>query len=134
VAKLTPAALEERLIAFGSAVCLELRRMPKDLVGTHVRKQLVRSATSPAANYAEARGAESRRDFVHKLQVCLKELRETSVWLRFTLRLFRSSSGVGRLLHECNELIAIFVMSVNTATKAKPRRQDDTTKSPIADR
>ncbi len=63
----TADALEERLIELGTAICEALRRFPRDLVGTHVTRQLVRSATSPAANYAEARGAESRRDFVHKI-------------------------------------------------------------------
>ncbi len=72
----TPNALEERLIDFGADICKAVRRLPKDYVGTHLNRQLVRSATSPAANYAEARGAESTRDFVHKMQICLKELRE----------------------------------------------------------
>ncbi len=69
----TPDGLEERLIEFGTAICKALRRMPKDLVGIHVSRQLLRSATSPAANYAEARGAESRRDCVHKMQICVKD-------------------------------------------------------------
>ncbi len=111
---LTPATLEERLIEFGSAVCEELRRMPKDFVGAHLRRQLVRCATSPAANYAEARGAESRRDFVHKMQVSLKELRETLIWLRFAHRLGGQKVAIGRLAKECNELIAVFVQSINT--------------------
>jgi len=75
--KPTSAALENRLIDFGSAVCDAVRHLPNDHVGSHFSRQLVRSATSPAANYAEARGAESRRDFAHKMQICLKELRET---------------------------------------------------------
>jgi len=75
------------LIDFGAGVCDVARRFPRDMVAAHLRRQLIRAATSPAANYAEARSAESRRDFVHKMQVCLKELRETSVWLRFVRRL-----------------------------------------------
>ena len=110
----TADALEERLIDFGTAICQALRRFPRDLVGTHLTRQLVRSATSPAANYAEARGAESRRDFVHKIQICLKELRETSVWLRFAHRLCGPKTDVAGLAHECNELISIFVKSVHT--------------------
>jgi len=117
---LTPPELEERLVDFGAAICQSLRRLPADLVGFHVGRQLVRSATSPAANYAEARSTESRRDFVHKLQICLKELRETSVWLRLAKRL---STGVldERLIGECDELIAVFVKSINT-TKGRARR------------
>ena len=118
----TPDALEERLIEFGTAICEALRRMPKDLVGIHVSRQLVRSATSPAANYAEARGAESRRDFVHKMQICLKELRETSVWLRFAHRLCGRKVATGRLAQECSELIAVFVKSVNTAKVSLDQR------------
>ncbi len=110
----TPRDLEERLLDFGAAICESLRRLPPDLVGVHVGRQLVRSATSPAANYAEARGAESRRDFVHKLQICLKELRETSVWLRLGRRLCEGVFAE-RLLDECNELIAMFVKSINTS-------------------
>jgi len=86
-----------------------------------IGRQLVRSATSPAANYAEARAAESRRDFVHKMQICLKELRETSVWLRFTERLGRQSDDVAELADECSQLIAIFVTSINTAKKSRSR-------------
>ena len=81
----------------------------------------MRSATSPAANYAEARGAESTRDFIHKMQICLRELRETYVWLRFVHRLCGSTVDTDRLTQECGELIAVFVKSINTA-KAKSRR------------
>jgi four helix bundle protein len=88
--------------------------MPKDIVHSHIAKQLVRSATSPAANYAEARASESPRDFVHKMQVCLKELRETDVWLDFVRKLGRGS-GELRVTQECRELIAIFATSVRTA-------------------
>ncbi|MCH8935568.1 MAG: four helix bundle protein [Gemmatimonadetes bacterium] len=118
----TPNALEERLIDFGAAICKAVRGLPRDYVGTHLHRQLVRSATSPAANYAEARGAESTRDFVHKMQVCLKELRETSVWLRFVHRLCGSTVDTDRLTRECSELIAVFVSGINTA-KAKSRRR-----------
>ena len=110
---MTPEALEERLLNFCATVCGALRHLPTGVVGTHVAKQLVRSATSPGANYAEARSTESRRDFVHKMQICLKELRETSVWLRLAAR-----SGLWDgppLVGECRELIAIFVSSVTTA-------------------
>ena len=119
----TPNALEERLIDFGASICKAVRGLPRDYVGTHLHRQLVRSATSPAANYAEARGAESTRDFVHKMQVCLKELRETSVWLRFVHRLCGSTVDTDRLTRECSELIAVFVSSINTARAKSRRRQ-----------
>jgi four helix bundle protein len=73
--------LEDRLIEFAVSVCTIARQLPRDELGSHVARQLIRSSTSPAANYAEAQGAESKRDFVHKMRICLKELRETLVWL-----------------------------------------------------
>ena len=116
---LTPEALEDRLIDFGAAVCQALRNLPHDQAGAHLCRQLIRSATSPAANYAEARGAESRRDFVHKTQICLKELRETFVWLRLVHRLFGSRIATEQLRKECNQLIAIFVKTIVTARTPK---------------
>ncbi len=114
----TADALENRLIDFGVAICRALRDLPEDHAGTHLCRQLVRSATSPAANYAEAREAESRRDFSHKMQLCLKELRETSVWLRFAHRLFGPRIATEQVGRECSELIAIFVKSITTAKRS----------------
>ena len=116
--KFTADTLENRLIDFGVTICRALRDLPQDDTGTHLCRQLIRSATSPAANYAEARDAESRRDFVHKMQICLKELRETSVWLRFAKRLFGSSVATDQVVKECCELIAIFVKSITTAKRS----------------
>ena len=112
---LSPGALEERLIAFAGSIVTEIRRLPRDIVSVHLAKQLIRSATSPAANYAEARSAESKRDFVHKMQICLKELRETSVWLRLLGRLGGERRRTDPLIAECRELVAIFVRSIHTA-------------------
>lgn len=97
--------------------------MPNDLVGIHLARQLVRSATSPAANYAEARSAESPRDFVHKMQICLKELRETSIWLRLAARAGAARIGSEPLAKECRELIAIFVTSIRTARSRRASRR-----------
>jgi four helix bundle protein len=79
--------------------------------------QLVRATTSAAANYAEACAAESRRDFVHKMQICLKELRETGVWLEI-LRRVSPPDELEALLRECHELTAIFVSSIRTARRS----------------
>jgi four helix bundle protein len=92
--------------------------------------QLLRSGTSPAANYAEARSAESRRDFVHRISICLKELRETHVWLELSRRLkLGKANDVEAALREADQLIAIFVASIKTAkrngdTSRKERRTD----------
>jgi four helix bundle protein len=74
--------LQKRLIAFASGIVDLSTRLPRTLQGRHIAAQILRSGTATAANYGEARGAESRPDFIHKLRVVLKELNETSVWLQ----------------------------------------------------
>jgi four helix bundle protein len=74
--------LEERLIDSAVRIINLTSRLPKTPAGKHIAGQILRSGTSPAPNYGEARGAESPADFVHKLGVVLKELNETSIWLR----------------------------------------------------
>jgi four helix bundle protein len=73
--------LEERLIDFAVRIIRISESLPKTRVGNHIAGQLIRSGTSSAPNYGEAQSAESRSDFIHKMKVCLKELRETRVWL-----------------------------------------------------
>src|SRR5215212_7597371 len=74
--------LEERLIDFAVRIIKLSANLPKTSAGKHIAGQILRSGTSPAPNYGEARGAESRADFVHKIRIVLKELNETSIWLR----------------------------------------------------
>ena len=110
--------IEERLIQFAVGVCHLANTLPSSRVGYHIAGQLVRSGTSPAANYAEAQGAESRRDFVHKMRICLKELRETLVWLKLIRRLDLDRHTVmDGTVKEVNELISIFVRSIRTAQR-----------------
>lgn len=73
--------LEERLINFAVRVIKLSARLPKTPAGKHIARQILRSGTSPAPNYGEARGGESHADFVHKLGIVLKELNETQIWL-----------------------------------------------------
>jgi four helix bundle protein len=73
--------LERRLIAFASAIVSLSSKLPRTQQGRHISGQVLRSGTAAAANYGEARGAESRPDFIHKLRVVFKELNETTVWL-----------------------------------------------------
>ncbi len=95
-----------------------VERLPRGLIGAHVAGQLVRCCTAPVANYAEALGAESRRDFIHKMKLGLKELRESQTWLRYSQRMrLVSTDEVEPNLQECDELIAIFVASIRTAKK-----------------
>jgi four helix bundle protein len=108
--------IEERLLRFGVKIIELCSAFPNTEAGRHVAGQLLRCGTSPAPNYSEARGAESRRDFVHKLGVVLKELNESSVWLRMTgeTRLVIDQRVV-QLKSECAELSKIIAVSIRTA-------------------
>jgi four helix bundle protein len=111
--------LEERLIAFACRALEVAEALPRTTAGVHIAGQLTRAGTSPASNYAEAMGAESRRDFIHKIRICLKELRESRVWLLIIRRreLIRPASRLDPILAEAAELIAIFARSVTTAKR-----------------
>ena len=78
--------LEERLLDYAAAIIRLIEELPKTRAGNHVAGQLLRSGTSPLPNHGEAQAAESPNDFVHKLRVCLKELRESFRWLRLIHR------------------------------------------------
>ena len=108
--------LEDRLISFAVQICLLTERFPPTAIAKHVSAQIIRSGTSPFANYGEAQAAESRQDFVHKLKVCLKELRETLAWLKFAERMNFCPDQLDAAKRECDELVSIFVTSVRTAT------------------
>src|SRR4029079_18683740 len=86
VSQIRANALEERLINFAVRIVKLSANLPKTPAGKHIAGQILRSGTSPAPNYGEARGAESHADFVHKLRIVLKELNETSIWLRIVER------------------------------------------------
>ena len=108
--------LEERLINFASEAIDISESLPKTFAGNHIASQLVRSSTSPALNYGEAQAAESRNDFIHKMKVCLKELRESFICLRLIdKKLWCNNDKLRSLILENNELISIFVSSLKTA-------------------
>ena len=109
--------LEERLIDFAVRIIRTAESLPKTRAGNHIAGQLIRCGTSPAPNYGEAQSAESRSDFIHKMKVSLKELRETRIWLLMTVKanLIKPASKLEPLINENNELISIFVTSVKTA-------------------
>ena len=111
--------LQERLIEFAIRVLNVVESLPNSRAGNHVAGQLIRSGTSPAPNYGEAQSAESRKDFIHKMKVALKELRETLVWLLIIQRkpLAEPLDKLTPLIEENNELISIFVASIATAQK-----------------
>ena len=109
--------LEERLIDFAVLIIKIASSIKKTRAGLTMEGQIVKSGTSPALNYGEVRGAESNKDFIHKLQVVLKELRETSIALKIIKRAQLSSDFklIDLTLSENDELISIFVKSVNTS-------------------
>ena len=111
--------LEERLIDFAVLIISLSENLNNTRAGNHIGGQLVRSGTSPALHYGEAQSAESRNDFVHKLKILLKELRETLVALKIIKRvsLTKKINDVEKGITECNELISIFVRSIETARK-----------------
>src|SRR5437762_6955440 len=109
-------ALEERLIDFAVRIIKLTSSLPKTPAGKHIAGQILRSGTSPAPNYGEARGAESPNDFTHKVRVVLKELNETLIWLRMIER--SELLRVDRLLDiigENTELCKIFATTLKTA-------------------
>ena len=114
--------LEERLIDFAVSIIELSNRLPKTLAGRHIANQILRSGTSPAPNYGEARGAESRADFRHKIRIVLKELNETSIWLRIIHRShLLSSPSLVDITKECSELSKIFTASLKTMRSGDER-------------
>jgi four helix bundle protein len=111
--------LGERLLEFAANIINLVEQLPKTRAGNHVSGQLLKSGTSPYPNHGEAQAAESPKDFIHKLRICLKELRETDRWLKLIERvpLLRNNSLLDTLLQESEELIKIFVTSIKTAGK-----------------
>ena len=111
-----PRRLSERTVDYGLAVIDYCEGMPRNFSGRHVADQLLRSATSVAANYAEASEAESPADFIHKLRLALKELKESRVWLLFGERIDPSRSVVA-LRQESRELMRMMSSSVATVQR-----------------
>jgi four helix bundle protein len=108
--------LQDRLVDYAVLITLIAEGLPSTRAGKHAAGQLVRCGTSPAPNYGEAQAAESRKDFIHKLKVCLKELRESMVWLEYVQRLgMGDPSKVGKGINETDELTAIIYRGIQTA-------------------
>lgn len=113
-----PNQLEERLIQFSIDVILLCKKMDKSFASEYLAKQLIRSSTSSALNYGEARSGESTRDFLHKMKICLKELRESFINIKILkgANLITDLELLEKLSKENDELISIFVVSIKTAS------------------
>ena len=121
---MTPDELSERLINFAARVGKVVDALPDRRMARHIAGQLVRCGTSPAPNYEEARAAESRADFVHKLGICLKELRESRSWILLIIRTeLLPEHRMGELLDECDQLCKIIGQSIVTAKENKDNRR-----------
>lgn len=111
--------IENRLIDFGVNIIHLAGQLPVTFAGEHISKQILRSGTAAAPNYGEARGAESRADFVHKLGIALKELNESQVWLKMARRAgLVAGEAASSLQDECSQLARILNASIHTARRA----------------
>ena len=111
--------LQDRLIDYAVRGMSLVAVLPDSVAGRHIAGQLLRSGTSPAPNYGEAVSSESRNDFVHKVQIALKELRESDVWLKIIIRskMIDDPERLIPLVKETDELISILVASARTARR-----------------
>jgi four helix bundle protein len=108
--------LEKRIIRFAVSIVSLTSKMPKTLQGRHISSQILRSGTAAAANYGEARGAESRADFIHKLKIVFKELNETTIWLEIIGQgALLPGIDVDGIAEENRELCRIIAASIKTA-------------------
>lgn len=124
-------ALEERLLEFSARVGRVVDALPDTRLGRHIAGQLVRSGTSPAPNYAEACSAESRKDFIHKLRIALKELRESRSWIRLIIKAeLLPSTRMTELQEECEQLANIIGKSIVTARQKLPTHDNQQTPQP----
>jgi len=109
--------LEERLLDYGARVIDLTRKLSGDFAERHVGNQLLRSGTAPVSHHGEAQAAESPADFIHKMRLALKELREAERWLKLIQRsnMPATTEHLPHLLNETDQLIRIFVTSIRTA-------------------
>jgi four helix bundle protein len=114
--------LSDRLINFAVSSIRIAEKLPRTFPGNHLSGQLTRSGTAPALYYGEAQAAESRADFIHKMKISAKELRETYNCLKIISKMnWLQNDKLSSELSKCNELISIFVKSISTAQQNKER-------------
>jgi four helix bundle protein len=110
--------LHQRLIEFGARTTRVAKVLPRTEEGRYISQQVMRSGLAAAANYAEARAAESRPDFIHKLRIVLKELNETKSWLeQIVANGLVSRDKMGAIIAENQELCFIIAASIRTARR-----------------
>ena len=115
--------LADRLLDFAARVGKVVDALPKRRLANHAANQLVRCGTAPGSHYEEACGAESRSDFVHKLRLALKELRESNYWLRLIVRSeLLPQSKLAKIIDECQQLCSILGKSIATASQNRTKK------------
>ena len=119
--------LQDRFVDYAVRIIKLSESLPETKAGKHICSQILKSGTSPAPNYGEAQGAESKADFIHKLKIALKELRETEVWLKVIVcaKMIEPSEKMDALIKETDELISIVFKSIDTAKKNKTVERSD---------
>jgi four helix bundle protein len=113
--------IADRLLTFAKRVLALCRRFPEDFAGKHIARQLIRCSSSSGSNYEEARGAESLADFIHKMAVARKEIRESRYWLRLAEPELTQGPEMAGLISEASELAAILTASIKTAMTRSTR-------------
>ncbi len=115
---MTPDVFQERFLNFSADILMLVSKFPKNQAGRHIADQLFRSGTSVGAHLEEARAGESRADFIHKMQVALKELREVGYWLKLVTKTnLVADTSLPRISDECEQLTAMLAQSVITAKR-----------------
>ncbi|HMT73428.1 MAG TPA: four helix bundle protein [Chitinophagaceae bacterium] len=117
--------LEDRLVEFASRIIDVVENLPDTRAGNYIAGQLIRCGLAPALLYGEAQGAESPDDFVHKMKIVLKELKESRVCLKLIIKkeMIKPVNRLTGLRNECEELIKIIAKSVETAKANKTRKK-----------
>lgn len=115
--------IAERLLEVGAEMVRLIRHLPPDPAGRHLAIQLFRCGTSPGANYEEARAAESNADFIHKISIAAKEMRECCYWIALLQRSRWIDEDLGKLVDEVQQLSAILAASARTARRRAASRR-----------
>ena len=111
--------LEDRLVDFSCRIIEVVEALPSNRAGNYIAAQLIRCGMAPALLYGEAQGAESRADFIHKMRISLKELKETRVWLKVITKsnMIRHVKRLDNIKSENEQLVSIVAKSIETAKK-----------------
>ena len=118
-----PFDIKERTFLFGVRIVRLVNVLPRSIAGIEVGRQIIRSGTSVGANVEEADGAESRKDFIHKMSIARKEARETRYWLRIIQASFLDSAEVADLIQESDQLVRIISKIIANARKSMSKSQ-----------